>query len=683
MSFLANQIEAQRGTLVYWAPVMLAVGIGSYFGLLTEPTQAVVLGLCGAGVLCLLCAMWLGVSAIALPGLALMGFGLASIQTSVATAPVLTKPYFGTVEGRVIARDRSASNNTRLTLDQVQLRGIPKERTPKKVRVSLTGHMGAGVLRPGARVMMRARIGPPGAPVEPGGFDFRRHAWFEQIGAVGYTRDPVVLSDANPASDPHVHVFRLRMAVADWIRARMPVETGAFAAAIITGDRSEIAPDQVDALRASNLAHLLAISGLHMGLLTGFVFAVLRYGLALVPRLSLRIPVKKIAAFVALLVGAAYLVISGASVATQRAFIMAAVALVAVMLDRPVLTLRAVAIAASLVLIIRPVSLTGPGFQMSFAATTALVASFNGLRRFDWWHRFGHGRVRFFRPLFVVAFTSFVAGLATAPYSAFHFNGISQFGLIANVLAVPVMGLAVMPAAVVAIILAPAGLAQPALLVMSYGIAHILRVANWIAGLDSAVWRVPSGPDLTLALTTIGLLVLLLLRGPMRLIGVAPVALALHLWVSHERPLLLIAENGRTFGLQTQSGRVLSAKRGNSFAAKIWLENDGDAADMEAAFAREALIHAKDQVTGTIGADDKVVWSNAKEPLAGLCERKVTLIAPKWTQPPEGPCLFVGQNELRNGGAHAVYIDEINQTRLRTVRELSGDRPWTGTRFQN
>ena len=197
----------------------------------------------------------------------------------------------------------------------------------------------------------------------------------------------------------------------------LPGEVGAFAAAIMSGDRSGMSQVTLANLRSSNLAHLLAISGLHMGLLTGFVFAVLRVAMVLIPSVGLRWPVKKIAAFGALLAAGGYLALSGGNVATERAFTMVAVMLVAIMLGRPALTLRAVAMVAIVILVLQPESITGPGFQMSFAATTALVFVFKYLRYANWqhWPRWTRGAVS-------LVISSFVAGLATAPFAAAHFN---------------------------------------------------------------------------------------------------------------------------------------------------------------------------------------------------------------------------------------------------------------------
>ena len=229
------------------------------------------------------------------------------------------------------------------------------------------------------RVMTTGHLSPPSGPVEPGGFDFQRHAWFGQLGAVGYTRVPLI-GLAVAAEDWKLWVFQIRMTISARVREVITGDVGGFAAAVTTGDRSGMSQEALSDLRASNTAHLLEISGLHMGLLSGFVFASLRLFLIFLPYLGPRIAARKIAAGGALLIAAAYLALSGGNVATERAFIMVADALIAIMLNRRAISLRAVAIAATIVLVLRPEALLGPGFQMSFAATTGLVAVFGWMR---------------------------------------------------------------------------------------------------------------------------------------------------------------------------------------------------------------------------------------------------------------------------------------------------------------
>ncbi|MEL6476623.1 MAG: ComEC/Rec2 family competence protein, partial [Pseudomonadota bacterium] len=432
--------EIRRAIL--WVPVGLGLGIWLYFSLLDEPDPLWCLAVLPPLVMLLTGwahrELWRLVVALALLSLTL-GFSAALWQAHRVAAPVLPGPIDETVEGRVIAVDRSQSGSPRVLLDQVEIYGLGAARIPDRVRVTLRAEDTAPL--PGQMMRVYARLSPLSGPLEPGGFDFRRQAFFKGLGAVGFARGIVVPLGTGPTSGfldgAQIWLEHQRLALSRGLVERLPGPSGAFAAAIIVGDRSHIDESDAEALRAANLSHLLAISGLHMGILTGLIFVSVRIGLAALPMLSLYMSTKKLAAVAALLAGAAYLAVSGGTVATQRAFIMVAVALAAVQLDRPALTLRALAVAAVLILLIRPISLLEAGFQMSFAATTALVAGFEALRdarRARERDRRPQGLVaRIFWALLLygggLVMTSLLAGLATAPFAAFHFNRMAPYGL--------------------------------------------------------------------------------------------------------------------------------------------------------------------------------------------------------------------------------------------------------------
>ncbi|MEM6465708.1 MAG: ComEC/Rec2 family competence protein, partial [Pseudomonadota bacterium] len=282
-----NAVEAQRHQAMLWAPVALAIGIGGYFALPVEPSFAARAALLIVSLL----AMALAARARAILCLLLLlvplGIGVTADRAARLAAPVIDGRYYGPILGQVVHVDRSSSNALRVTLETVYLPS--RASLPQRVRVSLHGSDASA--HPGDWIATTGHLSAPSGPAEPGGFDFRRYAWFQRLGAVGYTRSPVLHSDppAGQSVQP-VPLARLRMALADWIRAQMPARTGGFAAAILVGDRSSLDPKDVDALRATNLAHLLAISGLHMGLVTGCVFLVVRRGLVLVPGSALPYP---------------------------------------------------------------------------------------------------------------------------------------------------------------------------------------------------------------------------------------------------------------------------------------------------------------------------------------------------------------------------------------------------------
>lgn len=658
---ISEVLLAQRLHLFPWAPVFLALGIGGYFLLRFEPDGRLLVIL-AALALCGMVGGWrLGPEISPLywaVGLVALGICLGALRTQMLEGPVLGWRYYGPVQGRVLAVDRSGSDAMRITLDRVVLADVTPEKVPRRVRLSLHGNWGQAAPTPGDVIQLTGHLSPPNGPAEPGGFDFRRHAWFLQIGAVGYARNPYVLWAKGDGSG----LAAIRAALSARIQRALPGKAGAFAAAVMTGDRAGMGQGVLDALRASNLAHLLAISGLHMGLLAGVVFTALRWGLVALPWLGLRLPAKKIAAMGALVVAAGYLALSGGNVATERAFIMVAVMLVAVVADRRALTLRAVAVAALIVLVLHPEALLSAGFQMSFAATTALVAVFGALR--DGRVKMGPG---WLQPVVAVVISSAVAGAATAPYGAAHFNQISQFGLLANLVSVPLMGLLVIPAGVVAMCLMPLGLEGVALWVMGLGLRWILGVAEWVSGLEGAVRLVVSPLWFVLPLITLGGLMVALWQGRGRWLGLMPMVAALVLWPGSPRPVLLISDQGALVGLMGTEGRALSRAKGQGFVARTWLENDGSPRDQA-------------QAAG-VWPDDPVADGRPLRILRGKAAQSASCAPDEWlisdqTLPRGLPCRVSDAAALRRSGAIALYHTQ-NGPELRTARQLSGCRPWS------
>lgn len=672
-------LEYQRHRLFLWTPVMFGTGIGVYFWLWFEPESWVVYTMFAAGLTILLLFRPENLTYKAIQttlALTILGYSYAAFSTIRVAAPVLERQfYYGPIEGTIIGLDRSASNAARIMLDDVYLPGIASAQTPAKIRVSLQGLIPENTIAAGARVTLTGSLSPPGAPVEPGGFDFRRMAYFMQLGAVGYTRNPVIPAAGGRDDGFQAWIFRVRMRISEHIQSKIEGQNGAFASAILTGDRSGIDPEILADLRAANLAHLLAISGLHMGLLSGFVFGMLRYGLALVPRVALRIQPKKLAAGAALCAGFAYLLLSGANVATQRAFIMTAVVLVAVMLDRPAFTLRAVALAAFLVLIIKPYSLVEAGFQMSFAATTALIGVYEWLRGKAFWQALNYGRWRWIKPVIAVAMTSAVAGVATAPISAFHFNQISQYGLAANVLAVPAMGLLVMPSAVIAALFTPFGFDDLFFRIMGEGIGYILRIAAFFTNLEGSTVAMKSAAPPVLALIGVGGLFLALWRGRGSGAGLVLLIVAAVVWIKTERPAVFISEDGKLFGVMVDHVRVLSKERGNGYTARIWLENDGDRVTQAEAYVRDGIAYSKDLAVYTLG-DWRVVLYSGKDNLlaAQHCQMHTILILPK-IESSNGECIKIDAKYLQTLGATAITFPD-GQPQLTGSREAAMHRPW-------
>jgi competence protein ComEC len=377
-------LEAEADRWFVWLPVFIAAGIIAYFALPTEPSLrlAASLVLAALGLLIVVrhapLGLALGVACLAFA----LGFAVTKLRTEQVRAPVLGEELRNVpVRGFVEVFEHRTDRRDRLTLRVIAIGDLADADRPYRVRISTAAKH--AMFRTGEGVRLRATLLPPPEPVEPGAFDFGRRAWFDRLGATGYATGRIEpLSDApRPPLDLSVWaaIDALRAVVNERVRTALPNETGAIAVALITGDRGGIPQEVTEAMRDAGLAYVLAISGLHMVIMAGPVFWLVRALLAAVPGLALRFPIKKWAATIALLAATFYLLLSGASVPTLRAWIMMSIFLIAVLLDRPAITMRNVALAALAILIVAPESLFEPSFEMSFAAVIGLVALYEGL----------------------------------------------------------------------------------------------------------------------------------------------------------------------------------------------------------------------------------------------------------------------------------------------------------------
>ncbi len=662
-----------REQLFLWIPLFLACGVGAWFAWPVEPGATAYLTLSACMLLAL--ALWFWGPELAQPlviaaGCVVLGGLAAGARAHLVAAPVLDFRYYGPVQGRVIDIDRSQNDALRMTLDRVVLERTSPNRTPARVRVSLQGVQEA-TFSPGQVVLLTAHLSAPEGAAEPGGFDFRRMAFFDALGAVGYSRTPVLLWQDAEAGTQWIN--RLRAEMGAGMRAQMPSQAGAFAAGAMTGDRSGINQETVQALRDSNLSHLLAISGMNLAFLIGFTFGLVRYGVALIPPLALRLDSRKVAAVISLGVAGFYLLLSGANVATERAFIMVAVMLGAILLDRRALTLRSVAISAVIILLWQPESLAEPGFQMSFAATVALIAGFAALDGAVLRERLP----RWIIPVFALVLSSVLAGFATAPFAAAHFNRFTDYGLLANLSTVPMMSL-VMASGAVAALLVPLGLEALPLWVMEQAARWILFVAQWVASLDGAVTPVIAPGPLVVPLITVGGLWAVLCRGRIRLGGLAPLMLAFGLWSQADRPALLISSDGALVGLMGPQGRALSAAKGAGFAAENWLQNDGDLTGQTEAADRPGFTGPKGaRRFDFAGLQGIVLTGKAAPSLARKAcgEVQIVVLAAVAEGPLPGGCLLIDRVFLKTTGSLAL---DLHDGRVHITPARGAARIWAG-----
>jgi len=675
---MAGLLLAERDRLPLWLPVLLAFGISIYFALPAEPSLWV-------GALALFSAACAAIMfrhrlAALLPLLAVLavaaGFFVAELRAVLVAAPVLERPS-GKVrlEGRVVEVEPLAGGGQRVTLTELaaELEG-PR---PDKVRIKLKSESPVQV---GSRIAIPAVLMPPPQPAAPGAFDFARQAWFAGLGAIGTGfGDPEVV----PGPEPEglmLALNGLRHRLTTRILAALPADgTGAVAAALVTGETAAIPKNVLDDYRDSGLAHILSISGLHMSLLAGLVFFVVRGGLALVPAVALRYPIKKWAAAFALVATFLYMLLAGAPVPAQRSFLMTGIVLVAVLLDRLALSMRMVAWAAAVLLVLAPEALIGPSFQMSFAAVAALVAAYELVSpRMAAWRADNRGLAAGgAHYLAGVVLSTLVAGSATAFYGAYHFNRFAVWSVVSNALAVPLSGLA-MPFAVGGLLLMPFGLEDWSLVPMGWCVSAINWVANLVAHWPAAAITLPVLPLWGMVAFTLGGCWLLLWRRNWRLLGLLPMAVGVASMALHRPPDLLVDSRGYAMGVRTADGGLL-VNRGGRILRETWGRRAGPEASErwpKQGRSRDGRLSC-DQI-GCVYRVDGAQVSLVKEDAAidpACSGGGVVVSAVPIRQACRGPKLVVDRFDLWRRGAHALWLTPTG-ARVETVAEWQGDRPW-------
>jgi competence protein ComEC len=694
-AFLANCWAEDRKRLSHAVPVLMGLGIAVYFYLPEEPSMTVALAPLALTALARvltrednrLCPPELTTVATWIS----LGFAIAVMRTFILLSPqVVDEMPDVDFIARIVEIDTTARGGQRFLVD------AQGDNLSGTMRLRLSSPRLWPDLEPGDWVRTRADIRPLPAPVMPGGFDFGRKLWFEGVRGTAFT-----IGDLERVDPPAEQAFRDRLAarfqrirdiITGRILAHMSERTGPVAAAFLTGERSGIDEEDNEAMQASSLSHLLSISGLHM-MLAGFgVFAAIRYAICLLPAFGSRPAlsshpfVKKGAAIGALLASLAYLLLSGASIPTQRAFVTVAVAFIAILADRNAISMRTVAIAATAVLLTTPEAWMDPSFQMSFCAVVVLVAAYEWWNtvRLRYWREDGWGR-RALSAVGSTAATSVMAGLATAPFAAFHFNRLSAYGVPANVLVMPVVSLVIMPSGVVALLLMPFGLEWLPLQFMDWGLSLMLDTAHWISSWPGAAIGVQAFTVEALLLMSLGLLWMACWHMSWRWLGLVPVSIGLIMAGFSREPDMFISKTGGNVAVRAADGQLsFASARRSRFDAEMWLRADGDTREVSEALAREAS--AFDCSTGLCIAPPQgarggiaLVQDDGVRDLA--CAQADIVISPRTVTPGDGlrgcgdgKLAFTGAS-LQETGAVSIRF-EADGPHVQTVAGTRGKRPW-------
>jgi competence protein ComEC len=550
-----------------WIAVAFLAGIASWF-MLDGPSEwiSAFLALLVIALLARLCwqerddrqAILLAVNALT----ATMVLGLAVVwaRSELVGAEPIDRPAFVRIEGRVLERvEQPAQDRVRLVLATRE----PGTGRAIKVRLNVERKLDRAELAEGALIGVNARLMPPAPPALPGAYNFARAAWFDGLAATGSATGDLRIIERGEAKSSIAQVQRRLSA---HVRSRLDGTPGAIASALASGDRGAIAKEDEEAMRSAGLTHLLSISGLHVSALVGAVYFLAIRLLALWPWLALRVRLPLVAAGAGALAGVGYTLLTGSEVPTIRSCIGALLVLGALALGREPLSLRMLAVAVIMVLLLWPEALVSPGFQMSFASVLAIISlhasrlstSFLAHREHE------SGLSRMGRRAVMLLVTGVVIELALTPIALFHFHRAGVYGAMANVLAIPLVTFATMPLVALALLLDLFGIGDAAWWLVGKSIELLLWLAHWVASQPGAVRSLPAMSGTVFSLFMAGGLWLALWRGGVRLAALPVIILASIAAMATPQPDILVMADGAQVGVVDEEGSVISLRDSSS-----------------------------------------------------------------------------------------------------------------------
>ena len=576
LSNLKSNFFAESDRWFLWVPVLFGAGIGFYFSLFSEPPTWLLLTL--FEILLFLIYIFKKKTSVLLflSCILIFLFGILCIkahtliQIKEVDFPNAQETTY--LKGTVFQTDLSMKGKTRLWLKDVsdfdnQRKGIYRITISDKKQVFKVGNC----------VEMAATISAPSEALIPGGFEFNRHAFYQGISAIGYNESNVYQIDCekSPSFSRHFHnsLFKARQNISSYILKTLPLDEAAIASTVMVGNRNFISQSLYDKYRNSGLAHFLSISGLHMGFISAFAFFLIRFLMVFIAYLSLRYSSKKCAALGAILFSFIYLLFSGFAVPAERAFIMTSLVLIAVLLDKEAISMRTVAFAALIILIIEPYALLTPGFQMSFASVIALVSFYEAWReKFHW--RVQNYFLKFLFYVLGISLTTLIASLATLPFCLYHFGTLAPFAILGNILAAPIISFIVMPFIFIALFLFPFHLSFYPLKIAGFGIGILNQITSFVSNLSFSSLSLNTPPLWSVVLISFGALWLMLWQRRWRFLGFILILFGVFFFALSSKPDILYSSNGQNVAIRFEAGELtVFTSQKNNFLNQVWQEN--------------------------------------------------------------------------------------------------------------
>ena len=662
--------KAQKETFLYrnrqgfslMNGAVLALGVGVYFLLPIEPAMWFALLMAFASGVLYFLGRKDNLSRLILGYIFLfwVGFMAATIRTSIVAAPVISESIFDTQVSGTIYRVEPRTDGWRITLKDVTIDGVNTENIPERIRLNYKNKTSSFFV--GDKIKGWAHLVPPMLPMQEGAYDFSRAAWYMRLGAVGrLTELTEYIENPNPSS-LHEWFEGLRSVISNRVRQILPTDSAAIAIPLIIGDQGLVTPYQYELYRISGIIHVLSVSGFHLTLLAGLVFFFIRGVFALMPKLASHVNTKKISAALSLVGVLFYLFISGLQIPAVRSFLMIAVALLAVIVNRSAIALRTAVLAGCFILILWPESILSSGFQLSFIAVFAMLSLYEvlmqNLKNSPYRNNFLYKCWLLFIGSICV---SMLATVSTTPYAAFHFNQFAPYSILGNLLTAAIFSFAIMPLLLAAVLLMPFGLDGVFLKGTGYCLDIITKICEWIKTLPYADITVPAFDLWGLVVITIGWFILFFFQGKIRWIGMPIALLGFFAFLTVAKPDILISNDGKVFAVRQENGLLaLSDKTANTMATDTWLRRNGQNPNTDT----------------TPRFNQKTMWIKGKKiafSSLACADADLSIL----TQHEIGDCPepTLKQTDFLKNKTHAVYI-ENGKINISWITKNLRNRPW-------
>ncbi|MBN8827211.1 MAG: ComEC/Rec2 family competence protein [Sphingobacteriia bacterium] len=557
---------------ILWIPVLFGSGILYYFSLNYEPSIFTLIAICIVNLLALYFLYKNFFLRIIFITLFIISFGtvFTSIKANLISTYIIPHNFSNV---SIVGQVNEITNLTigaRLTIKPLTIDKISNHRKLKNIKVSFRTKIDN--TKVGDIIKFKANLSPPSSNTVPGGYNLRRVSYFQQISAIGYAISDVTIIKQKKINWFNQKIEHLRQAIANRIYDQMGKTYGPVFAALIIGETSTIPVTIFDNMRNSGLSHILAVSGMHLSLVVAICFLLFRNTLALIPNLSERIDLKKLSGFISILISLFYLFLSGAHTAAIRAFIMSTLIVLSIIFDRSPHPIRSLSLAAFIILLMMPDVILKPSFQMSFAAVLALISFYEiYTKKVTPYINFENHFSRIIFYFFGIVITSLLAGIATSPFSLYHFNSYANYGILANLFAIPLVSFIIMPLTVSWLTLYFVNIEYLISPFIKYGIILLTKIADLTSALPGSVINISSISSVTLCLLSLGFIWLTIWKTKIKIFGILLIisSLLFEIFI-HEKAFLIVLNEPKNFIININGYLYSNVKSKRNSIVKNW-----------------------------------------------------------------------------------------------------------------